>query len=42
MNDLPDLPSVPDLPPARAPSDTSSDIDFDDLTRRFNELKKKY
>ncbi|CAH0557446.1 unnamed protein product [Brassicogethes aeneus] len=43
MNDLPDLPSVPSniLPniPSNNPSD---DIDFDDLTKRFNELKKKY
>jgi vacuolar protein sorting-associated protein IST1 len=38
---LPDLPSVPSNAPAA--SDTASDdIDFDDLTRRFNELKKKY
>ncbi|XP_063917920.1 IST1 homolog isoform X2 [Zophobas morio] len=37
---LPDLPSVPsNAPPS---PDASDDIDFDDLTRRFNELKKKY
>ncbi|KAJ8343736.1 hypothetical protein SKAU_G00310650 [Synaphobranchus kaupii] len=41
---LPELPSVPDTLPASsfggntAPSD---DIDFDDLSRRFEELKKK-
>lgn len=41
---LPDLPSVPNNPPA-GPSNTRADdddIDFDDLTRRFNELKKKF
>jgi len=43
--DLPDLPSVPvdNLAPS-AGSVTKSeddDIDFDDLTRRFEELKKK-
>ncbi|CAH1130512.1 unnamed protein product [Ceutorhynchus assimilis] len=41
--DVMNLPSVPNvhLP---GPSDASKDdeIDFDDLTRRFNELKKKY
>ncbi|XP_031344687.1 IST1 homolog isoform X1 [Photinus pyralis] len=36
---LPDLPSVPSDTP-QAPTH-SSDIDFDDLTRRFEELKKK-
>lgn len=39
--DLPELPPVPnvneDEPPPR-----DDDIDFDDLTKRFNELKKKY
>lgn len=41
---LPELPSVPDtLPSASAGVSTSSsdDIDFDDLSRRFEELKKK-
>ncbi|KAM5138035.1 IST1 homolog [Mantella aurantiaca] len=41
---LPELPSVPDtLPAASAGVGTSSsdDIDFDDLSRRFEELKKK-
>ncbi|KAM9301454.1 IST1 homolog [Gastrophryne carolinensis] len=41
---LPELPSVPDtLPAASAGAGTSSseDIDFDDLSRRFEELKKK-
>lgn len=39
--DLPELPSVPsaDIGKPHAPND--NDIDFDDLTRRFNELKKK-
>lgn len=42
MNDfnLPDLPAVPtdNEPPPNASSD---DIDFDDLTKRFEELKKR-
>lgn len=41
---LPELPSVPDtLPSASTGVGTSSsdDIDFDDLSRRFEELKKK-
>ncbi|XP_053126346.1 IST1 homolog [Hemicordylus capensis] len=41
---LPELPSVPDtLPAASAGASTSAseDIDFDDLSRRFEELKKK-
>ncbi|XP_037672107.1 IST1 homolog isoform X2 [Choloepus didactylus] len=41
---LPELPSVPDtLPSASAGATTSAseDIDFDDLSRRFEELKKK-
>nr|XP_056718627.1 IST1 homolog [Euleptes europaea] len=41
---LPELPSVPDtLPAASAGVSTSAseDIDFDDLSRRFEELKKK-
>ncbi|XP_064315974.1 IST1 homolog isoform X1 [Phalacrocorax carbo] len=41
---LPELPSVPDtLPTAStgANSSASEDIDFDDLSRRFEELKKK-
>nr|KAF6410152.1 IST1 factor associated with ESCRT-III [Rousettus aegyptiacus] len=41
---LPELPSVPDtLPTASAGASTSAseDIDFDDLSRRFEELKKK-
>ena len=41
--DLPDLPSVPEDnlfgPPGK--SDADDDIDFDDLTRRFEELKKR-
>ncbi|KAK1891198.1 IST1 like [Dissostichus eleginoides] len=43
-NSLPELPSVPDtLPSASFGKNTTSsdDIDFDDLTRRFEELKKK-
>lgn len=39
FSNLPELPSVPsDTPPS---STHGSDIDFDDLTRRFEELKKK-
>ncbi|XP_036399547.1 IST1 homolog isoform X1 [Megalops cyprinoides] len=41
---LPELPSVPDTLPASSfggSSAPSDDIDFDDLTRRFEELKKK-
>ncbi|KAK2853941.1 hypothetical protein Q5P01_006602 [Channa striata] len=41
---LPELPSVPDTLPTSSlggKTNTSDDIDFDDLTRRFEELKKK-
>ncbi|KAK4314736.1 hypothetical protein Pmani_013989 [Petrolisthes manimaculis] len=41
---LPELPSVPDLPGTATlpdPSNTQEDIDFDDLTKRFEDLKKK-
>ncbi|XP_026071823.1 IST1 homolog isoform X1 [Carassius auratus] len=41
---LPELPSVPDTLPASsfgANANASDDIDFDDLSRRFEELKKK-
>nr|XP_040135085.1 IST1 homolog isoform X7 [Ictidomys tridecemlineatus] len=41
---LPELPSVPDTLPtssAGASNSASEDIDFDDLSRRFEELKKK-
>ena len=39
---LPDLPSVPvnSLPPG-ASSAGGDDVDFDDLTKRFEELKKR-
>uniref|UniRef100_A0A2R5LLZ8 IST1 homolog n=1 Tax=Ornithodoros turicata TaxID=34597 RepID=A0A2R5LLZ8_9ACAR len=44
-NDLPNLPSVPQLPSVPAgslpKSSKEDDIDFDDLTRRFEELKKR-
>ncbi|XP_037551201.1 IST1 homolog isoform X2 [Nematolebias whitei] len=43
-NALPELPSVPDTLPSSSiggNATTSDDIDFDDLTRRFEELKKK-
>lgn len=38
---LPELPSVPSDNPVAPPSSHDGDIDFDDLTRRFEELKKK-
>ncbi|KAF2906143.1 hypothetical protein ILUMI_00035 [Ignelater luminosus] len=38
---LPELPSVPSDNPSTPPSSRDNDIDFDDLTRRFEELKKK-
>nr|XP_060644074.1 IST1 homolog isoform X1 [Anolis sagrei ordinatus] len=38
---LPELPSVPDTLPAASAGSASEDIDFDDLSRRFEELKKK-
>ncbi|XP_010903147.2 IST1 homolog isoform X1 [Esox lucius] len=45
-NALPELPSVPDTLPTsslggRGNTASSDDIDFDDLSRRFEELKKK-
>lgn len=36
---MPDLPSVPT--DHDAPGANSNDVDFDDLTRRFEALKKK-
>nr|CAG4635066.1 EOG090X0DNH [Alona affinis] len=40
--DLPDLPSVPDDDNMGGPGgNAEDDIDFDDLTRRFEELKKR-
>ena len=42
--DLPDLPSVPGNTIPGPPGGTSAggeDVDFDDLTRRFEELKKR-
>ncbi|XP_042218589.1 IST1 homolog isoform X2 [Homarus americanus] len=41
---LPELPSVPDVVGGNTfsdPSETKDDIDFDDLTKRFEDLKKK-
>ena len=41
---MPDLPSVPDLPGSATlpdPKENKDDIDFDDLTKRFEDLKKK-
>jgi hypothetical protein len=41
--ELPELPSVPadDFPPVGTQSLDNDEIDFDDLTRRFEDLKKK-
>nr|CAD7574826.1 unnamed protein product [Timema californicum] len=42
--DLPELPAVPDdslHPPGGVHTDDADEIDFDDLTRRFEDLKKK-
>ncbi|XP_046980934.1 IST1 homolog [Schistocerca americana] len=41
--ELPELPAVPtdSFPPAPSAPGPSDDIDFDDLTRRFEDLKKK-
>jgi len=41
--ELPELPSVPldDFPPTGSQSLDNDEIDFDDLTRRFEDLKKK-
>lgn len=43
---LPELPSVPDTLPSgsvggHTAASSSDDIDFDDLSRRFEELKRK-
>jgi hypothetical protein len=39
---IPNLPSVPDfLPDLPQPAPREDDIDFDDLSKRFEELKKK-
>lgn len=39
--DLPELPPVPNLDFINPRETGGDDIDFDDLARRFNELKKK-
>jgi len=39
--DLPDLPAVPGDTPVGTPKGDDEDIDFDDLTKRFEALKKK-
>ena len=38
---IPDLPSVPDSVPVGGATSKGNDVDFDDLTRRFEELKKR-
>ena len=40
LPDVPGLPSIPTTSIGRA-SVTSDEVDFDDLTRRFEELKKR-
>lgn len=40
LPDVPSLPSVPTNSVGRT-SITSNDVDFDDLARRFEELKKR-
>lgn len=44
-NEIPDLPELPTVPANTLPGIEASaggeDVDFDDLTRRFEELKKK-
>ena len=40
LPDIPDLPSIPTHSVGRS-SVTSDDVDFDDLTKRFEELKKR-
>lgn len=40
--DLNDLPSVPNLLPSGSNNANDEEVDFDELTRRFNELKKRY
>ena len=44
LPDFPDLPELPSVPAGTIPgasSTRSEDVDFDDLTKRFEELKKK-
>lgn len=39
---FPNLPNVPsDFPEGPKPGNNDDEIDFDDLSRRFEELKKK-
>lgn len=40
LPDIPGFPSVPHKPPGED-SAKSEDIDFDDLARRFQDLKKR-
>lgn len=39
--DLPDVPATDDKSSPGEPKPDNDDIDFDDLSRRFDELKKK-
>lgn len=39
--DLPDVPTAADRTTPDEPKPDNDDIDFDDLSRRFDELKKK-
>ena len=38
---MPELPSVPDSVPVGGATTGGNDVDFDDLTKRFEELKKR-
>ena len=38
---LPDIPGLPSVPEDSVQSAGGADIDFDDLSRRFEELKKR-
>jgi vacuolar protein sorting-associated protein IST1 len=40
LPEVPGFPAVPSNPPGQS-STASEDIDFDDLTRRFQDLKKR-
>lgn len=40
-SDYPELPELPNVPSDNLSTNKEDDIDFDDLARRFEELKKK-
>ena len=41
LPDLPDVPGLPSVPSNSVGVRSGEDVDFDDLTRRFEELKKR-